>query len=170
MQEDAFTILVVEDTPEDFMLLQRALAKNQIKNPVQWVQDGIQAIKYLYGEGNYANRTKYPFPKVVMVDLKMPRLGGFELLEWIKGHPGLSLLPILVMSSSNLPDDISRAYALGANSFFLKPAKFEDLQKLTRIIHDYWLQCVGPGLIERSLKRPPLEQRSNTWNDSLNRG
>jgi CheY-like chemotaxis protein len=144
MTDESFTILVAEDNPDDFLLLQRALAKNHIANPVQWVQDGLDAIDYLSGNAPYADRAQFPLPRVVMLDLKMPRFGGFELLNWIRNHPGLHLLPVLIMSSSNLAPDVAKAYALGANSFFMKPSTFDDLQKLTRSIHDYWVRCVIP--------------------------
>ena len=108
MIADQFRILVVEDNEDDFFLLRRALDKNEISNPVHWVKDGIEAIEYLSGKGKFGDRSQYPVPKVVIVDLKMPRLSGLELLEWIKQQqPELSLLPVLVMSSSNLPEDIS---------------------------------------------------------------
>src|SRR5690348_14402619 len=118
MKEPLFPILVVEDNPDDFFLLKRAFSKNHVRNPIHWVQDGLEAIEYLSGHGRYANREEHPMPKVVVVDIKMPRLGGLELLDWIKGHPDLSLLPVLVMSSSNLQEDVIEAYSRGAASFF----------------------------------------------------
>jgi CheY-like chemotaxis protein len=148
MKRTSFPILIVEDNADDFYLLKRAFLRNDIRNPIHWVQDGIEAMEYLKGEGRYSDRAENPFPKVLVVDLKMPRLGGLELLEWIKRHPELSLLPVLVMSSSNLAEDVARAYALGANSFFVKPSTFDDLTKLTKTIHDYWVECVDPNLEE----------------------
>jgi CheY-like chemotaxis protein len=145
MKQTLFPILVVEDNPDDFYLLKRAFMKNGIRNPVHWVQDGLEAIEYLQGQGRYADREENPLPKVVVVDLKMPRLGGLEFLEWVKSHPSLSLLPVLVMSSSNLDVDVGRAYQLGANSFFVKPTTFDDLYKLTKTIHEYWVECVEPS-------------------------
>jgi CheY-like chemotaxis protein len=146
MKRTPFPILVVEDNPDDYYLLKRAFHKNEIRNPIHWVQDGLEAIKYLEGDERYSDRVENPFPKVLVVDLKMPRLGGLELLKWIKTHPELSLLPVLVMSSSNLSEDVGRAYALGANSFFMKPSTFHDLTKLTKTIHDYWVECVDPNI------------------------
>ena len=146
LQDNSFTILVVEDNPNDFLLLQAAFAKNGIKNPVQWMREGLAAIEYLSGEGDYENRDKFPLPNIVILDLKLPKLGGLELLDWIKSNPVLSVLPVLVMSSSNLPDDVSKAYALGASSFFIKPSTFGDLVKLTFTIREYWAQCVEPVL------------------------
>lgn len=151
--QQPFPILVVEDDATDFFLLKRALEKNGIDNPIHWIRDGLHAIDYLQGVGAYADREQHPLPKVIILDLKMPRLGGLELLDWIKSHPELSILPVLVMSSSNLPDDVERAYALGASSFFMKPSTFEDLQKMTKSIHEYWVQCVEPQLPRRTAPR-----------------
>ncbi len=146
MPANAFPILIVEDSKDDYFLLSHALAKNGIQNPVHWAKDGVEAIEYLRGQGIYADRNRYPIPKVLIVDLKMPRLGGLELLEWIKDQPQLRLLPVLVMSSSNQPQDVSGAYSLGASTFFMKPSTFDDLQKLTRTIHEYWVSCVSPAI------------------------
>jgi CheY-like chemotaxis protein len=144
--DNFFTILVVEDNPNDFLLLEAAFAKNGIENPVQWMRDGLLAIKYLCGEGEYGNRHKFPLPNIIILDLKLPKLGGLELLDWIKSNPVISVLPVLVLSSSNLPDDVSKAYALGASSFFIKPSTFDDLVKLTFTIREYWAQYVEPIL------------------------
>jgi CheY-like chemotaxis protein len=151
MTINSFPILIVEDSKDDFFLLNHALRKNGIQHPVYWVKDGVEAIDYLRGQGMYADRKVYPLPKILIVDLKMPRLGGLELLEWIKEQDDeLSLLPVLVMSCSNQHQDISGAYNLGATTFFVKPSSFEDLQSLTKTIHDYWLKCVIPKLDEGS--------------------
>jgi CheY-like chemotaxis protein len=92
MTRNPFPILIVEDSKDDFFLLNHALRKNGIEHPVYWVKDGVEAIEYMCGQGIYADRNAYPIPKILIVDLKMPRLGGLELLEWIKDQNELSLL------------------------------------------------------------------------------
>jgi CheY-like chemotaxis protein len=161
MKRTLFPMMVVEDNPDDFYLLKRAFHKNEIRNPIHWLQDGLEAIEYLEGRGRYSDREKNPLPKVVVVDIKMPRLGGLELLGWIKSHPNLSLLPVLVMSSSNLDVDVARAYQLGANSFFVKPSTFDDLFTLTKTIHEYWVECVEPRKAET--RSPTAKQRDEAY-------
>lgn len=142
--EHGFTILLLEDDPNDALLLQRALRKNNILNPVHVVRDGLEGIDYLAGLGKYADREKYPFPNVLILDIKMPRMTGLEFLEWIKRHPQYRVIPTLILSSSQEAVDVAQAYALGANSYMVKPAKIDDLQELARIVHEYWIRCVSP--------------------------
>lgn len=141
---DNYTILLVEDDPNDVLFLKRALRKNEITNPVSVVSDGDEAIEYLSGGGVYADRLTYPFPKVIMLDLKMPRRGGLEVLEWLNAHPTYQVIPTLVLTSSKINEDVVRAYGLGANSYMVKPSNFEDLQRMIKIAHDYWDVCLKP--------------------------
>lgn len=140
------TILVIEDDPNDIFLLQRALKKNNIVNPVQILPDGLEALAYLGGNGKYADRTTYPFPRFIIMDLKMPRMTGLEVLEWLKKNPQFQVIPTLVLTSSRLEQDISRAYQLGANSYMVKPSNFSDLQEMIRRTYDYWMVCMKPRL------------------------
>ena len=141
---DNYTILLVEDDPNDVIFLQRALQKNGIKNPVSTLSDGDEAIAYLTGAGKYLDRIKYPFPKVIMLDLKMPRRGGLEVLEWLQQHPQFRVIPTLVLTSSKLNDDVIKAYGLGANSYMVKPSNFDDLQRMMKTAYDYWSLCLKP--------------------------
>ena len=141
---DNYTILVVEDDPNDVIFLQRALQKNGIKNPISVLSDGDEAIAYLTGAGKYLDRIKYPFPKVIMLDLKMPRRGGLEFLEWLSEHPGYRVIPTLVLTSSKLNDDVIKAYGLGANSYMVKPSNVDDLQQMMKTAYDYWSYCLTP--------------------------
>lgn len=122
MQDSDYTILLVEDQENDATLLKMAFTKNKILNPVQWVRDGLEAIAYLNGEGIYADRTLYPFPEVLLLDLKMPRMTGLELLAWIRDHPDFRVIPTIIMTSSRQDIDIEKAYNLGANTYMLKPS------------------------------------------------
>ena len=136
--DDEFTILIAEDDANDILLLRRALKKNNISNPVQVVQDGEEAIAYLSGQGKFGDRSVFPTPKLIIMDLKMPRKGGFEVLEWLKANPEFQVIPTLVLSSSKQDTDIQRAYAFGANTYMVKPSTFDELQEMMKAIYDYW--------------------------------
>lgn len=139
-----FTILILEDDPNDVFLLQRALKKNSILNPLQIVPDGIEAVAYLSGAGKYADRSTYPFPSFIIMDLKMPRMGGLEVLQWLQDHPEYKVIPTLVLTSSRQQIDIARAYRLGANSYMVKPGSFDELLVMIRKVYDYWVVCARP--------------------------
>jgi CheY-like chemotaxis protein len=142
--ETLFTILLAEDDANDALLIRRAFSKSGIRNPIQVVADGEEAIAYLSGVAPYADRSVYPFPGFLITDLKMPRKTGFELLEWLMSHPECGVIPAIVLSSSRQPADIKRAYQTGANSYFTKPADFSQLQDLLKRIFDYWIHCERP--------------------------
>ncbi len=146
---DNYTILLVEDDANDVLFLLRALKKNEIFNPVSVIADGDEAISYLTGAGKYADRVTYPFPKVVLLDLKMPRRGGLELLEWLKNHPEYRVIPTLVLTSSQLDDDVVKAYGLGANSYMVKPSNFDELQRMMKTAHEFWSFCLKPKSSKR---------------------
>ena len=134
-----FTILLVEDDENDALLLQRALKKSGVANPVKWVRDGLEAVLYLEGEdGDYLDRKSSAFPKVVILDLKMPRMSGLELLKYFQDHPEVKLIPTVVLSSSHLAKDIETAYSLGAQTYFVKPNDFNSLLNLLKTFVDYW--------------------------------
>ena len=142
--DEKYTILVLEDDPNDALLLRLALEKNQIHNPLQIVRDGIEGVAYLTGNGKFADRRLYPVPKVIILDLKMPRMGGLEVLQFLEKNPELRVIPTLVLSSSNEDSDVARAYAAGANTYLVKPGKFEDLQSLIKTVHEYWSRAIKP--------------------------
>ncbi len=132
-------ILLAEDDPNDVLLIQRAFQRTQVANPLQVVRDGEEALAYLSGHGPFADRERYPLPVLMLMDLKMPRKSGLELLEWVRQQPGLKRLPIIVLTSSNQSPDINRAYELGANSYLVKPAGFDSLLELVKNLDMYWL-------------------------------
>lgn len=144
MDDSKYTILLVEDDENDAALVQLAFQKNNILNPVQWAKDGLDAVAYLNGDGAYADRQAYPFPEVLIVDLKMPRMNGLELLSWIREHPEYRVIPTIIMTASRLDADIEKAYSLGANTYMVKPATLDELARMVKLAHDYWAASVKP--------------------------
>jgi CheY-like chemotaxis protein len=145
MEDRNFTMLLFEDDDNDAFLLQRALKKAEIENPVQRVRDGQEGIDYLSGVGPYSDRQRFPFPRVVLLDLKMPRKSGLEVLEWMKKHPEFKVIPTIIFTASKEQQDVAMSYGLGANCFVTKPSKFEDLEYLVGILHEFWRLCEKPG-------------------------
>jgi CheY-like chemotaxis protein len=147
MADRRFTVLLVEDDLNDIFLVKRAFKMARIQNPLQVVTDGLEAIHYLKGEGKYADRGAYPLPKLVVMDIKMPRRTGFEVLEWVKQNSLLRRIPVVIVSSSDNPADINRAYELGANAYMVKPMDFRAVEHLFQSITHYWgLECAKPEL------------------------
>ena len=134
------TFLIIEDQDNDAILLQYALKKADLANPVQVVENGREAMKYLSGEGQYANRNEYPMPALLFLDLKMPEVNGFELLEWIRGQTSLPPMVVVVLTSSELEEDIARAYRLGVNSYVVKPSSMDKLVQCARDFANWWLR------------------------------
>jgi CheY-like chemotaxis protein len=145
MEDSKYTILLVEDEENDARLVQMAFKKNGILNPVHWAKDGLEAIAYLNGEGAYGNRERYPFPEVLILDLKMPRMTGLELLAWIRDHPAFKVIPTIIMTSSRQDPDVEKAYELGANTYMIKPSSFAELAKMVQLAHEYWAVSVKPS-------------------------
>ena len=148
MNEKEYTVLLVEDDLNDIFLVKRAFKLAHIPNPLQVVTDGLEAINYLSGNDKYADRKTYPLPKLIVMDIKMPRKTGFEVLEWVKGDGRpLRRIPIIIVSSSDNPADINRAYELGANAYMIKPMDFKAVEHLFESITHYWgLECAKPEL------------------------
>jgi CheY-like chemotaxis protein len=132
-------VLIAEDDPTDVFLLKRAFTLAEVPASLHFVRDGQEAIDYLEGEAAYHDRATYPFPDLLLLDLKMPRLNGFDVLTWLRRQPGLKRLLVTVLTSSDQPDDINRAYDLGANSYLLKPHNSSDLSELVAQVKRYWL-------------------------------
>jgi CheY-like chemotaxis protein len=135
----AEAVLLVEDDPNDVFLTQRAFQKAGVANPLQVVNDGEEAVARLSQMGRYGDREKYPLPVLVLMDLKLPRKSGLEVLEWLRGQPGLRRLPVVILSSSKESGDVSRAYELGANSYLVKPVDFDSLLGMVKSLSLYWL-------------------------------
>lgn len=148
MDSQKFSVLLVEDDLNDIFIVKRAFKMADIPTPLQVVTDGQEAIAYLRGEGKYADRETYPLPKLMVMDIRMPRRSGFEVLEWVKGGQGpLRRIPVVIVSSSQNPADINRAYELGANAYMVKPMNFRAVEHLFETITNYWgLECAKPEL------------------------
>ena len=141
------TILLVEDNPDDVLLIRRAFAKAGTTAPLNVVSDGEAAVAYLAGEGAYADRAHFPLPALLLLDLKRPPKSGLEVLEWLRARPGLRRLPVVVLTSSRESVDVQRAYDLGANSYLVKPVAFDDMRRMAAALGLYWLTMnERPGL------------------------
>jgi CheY-like chemotaxis protein len=140
-------ILIAEDNADDAFLLKRTIEKFCNKAPIQIVGDGEEALRYLAAEGEYADRDRYPFPSVVITDIKMPKKDGFEVLAWLKHHPECNVIPIIIWSSSALDSDVLRAYKMGANCYFQKPRALNDWDKTVELIVNFW----------ETAKKPPIQ-------------
>ena len=137
--EKLLTVLHIDDDPNDTELLRAATRRAEVRFDLQNVEDGEQAMAYLNGLPPYDVRLRYPLPALILLDLKMPRATGFELLKWIRKHPELGTVPIVVLSGSQLHEDIRQAYAFGANSYLIKPLGFEALVDLVKDVKAVWL-------------------------------
>lgn len=144
-------ILLAEDDEDYVLLIRQVFIKAHIPNPIHVVSNGEEAIAYLKGEGKYENRDEFPLPDIFLLDLKMPRVNGIEVLKWLRQQPTLAALRVLVLTSSDRIRDVNEAYQLGANSFLVKPMDFQDFTQLSRLIADFWFKASrGP-----EISRPP---------------
>ncbi|SPE61692.1 Response regulator [Verrucomicrobia bacterium] len=153
---DQETILLAEDDENDVALIQRAFRKAGLRESLKLVPDGERAIEYLAGRGAYADRERFPMPFLVLLDLKMPGVNGFEVLQWARAQPDLKRLLIVVLTSSNLQEDVDRSYELGANSYLVKPVEFKDMVNLVQRFEAYWteLNRIPTGSETLKLARP----------------
>jgi CheY-like chemotaxis protein len=143
-------VLLVEDNTEDVILFRRAFLKARVLNPLLVVGDGEEAISYLQGTGRYSKRMEFPLPAVVVLDLNLPGMSGFEVLRWIRNKPGLQTLTVVVLTSSDHISDVNQAYQLGANSFLVKPADLDSLIQIMASFRGYWLWLNHPPQVFRS--------------------
>jgi two-component system response regulator len=137
-------ILLVEDNPNDAELTLRALKKNHLTNEIHWVMDGAEALDYLYARGPYADRNRFDIPKLVILDLKLPKVDGLEVLRIIKSDESLRKIPVTVLTSSKEERDIVASYQLGANSFIVKPVDFTKFIEAVKELGMYWLLLNEP--------------------------
>ena len=132
-------VLLADDDSNDIFFLRRAFQKAGVSNAVMDVPDGEKAIEYLGGSNCYSDRTRYPMPALLLLDLKMPKINGFEVLEWISTRDELRDLKVVVLSSSGLPADIQKARALGAHDYRVKPADLDDMVNMIKDVAGRWL-------------------------------
>ena len=158
MQEEPL-ILLVEDRDDDVLILRRSFQQAGIANPMQVVKDGEEAVAYLSGTAKYAERKEFPLPELVLLDLKLPRLDGFEVLRWIRTQPALSGLRVVVLSSSENIRDVNLAYALGANSFLVKPTDLKEYVELSSFLNDYWFVLSKAPQASRNGANPKSRQK-----------
>lgn len=138
------TILIVEDNPQDEMLMLRALRKANVANRIDIVRDGQQALDYLFGEGEFAGRAATELPAVVLLDIGLPRLSGLEVLERLRADPRTRLLPVVILTSSDEERDRLKSYQNGANSFVRKPVEFAEFAETMVRLGLYWLTTNDP--------------------------
>lgn len=138
------TILLVEDNPDDVTLTERALKKARIANEVVVARDGVEALDFLFGTGAWSGRDTGVEPEVVLLDLKLPKLDGLEVLRRLRNDERTKLLPVVVLTSSREDRDLTKSYELGANSYILKPVDFKQFAKAVRDVGLYWLVLNEP--------------------------
>ena len=137
------TILLVEDDENDVFFVQRAMKNAGVLNPIQIASDGQQAIDYFQGTGKFADREEFPLPYLVLLDLKLPRVMGLDVLKWIRQQPGVAAI-VVILSSSKEEADVTTAYRLGANGYLVKPAEASQLNDMAKSIKDFWLSQNTP--------------------------
>jgi CheY-like chemotaxis protein len=133
-------ILLAKDNEDYALLFNRALKAAGVDASLEIVRDGKEAVDYLTGAEPYSDREKHPFPKLLLLDLKMPRMDGFEVLSAVRQRLGFTRLPVIVLTHSDNPADVKRAYELGATSYFRKPDSLEGLDEMIHVLHAYWLK------------------------------
>jgi CheY-like chemotaxis protein len=148
MKRSSFTILIVEDDPSDRFLIKRAIEANGVPVELRLATSGEEAIAYLKGEGQFADRAQYQYPSFLITDLKMPRGDGFSLLAFLKSTPQSAIIPTVVLSASGDLDDIKKAYIMGASAYFIKPVQHDELERIMKRLVDFWMLCEVPQVDE----------------------
>lgn len=143
---EARGILLVEDNPDDELLTLDALRRAGVPNPVTVVRDGAEALDYLFGQGEFASREKYPQPCVVLLDLKLPKISGLEVLRQVKSDDRTCRIPVVVLTTSSEQEDMHKCYGHGANSYVRKPVAFDRFLEAMRHLGQYWTVVNEPGL------------------------
>jgi len=139
MSSDSYPILLVEDSLNDVTLIQRAFRKANITVPLHVVNDGDAAVQYLQGDGDYSDRTQHPLPILILLDLKLPRRSGSEVLAWLRQQPILRRIPVVVLTASREYADVNRIYDLGVNAYIVKPVRFDALVEIIQTLNLHWL-------------------------------
>lgn len=137
--EEIVEILLIEDNPDDAALTIRALKKHNLANRLIHLKDGVEALEFIYGTGAYAGRNISQTPKVILLDLKMPKVNGIEVLQKLKSDPATKTIPVVVLTSSAEDPDIKKCYELGANSYIVKPVEFDNFTAKISELGMYWM-------------------------------
>jgi CheY-like chemotaxis protein len=145
-------ILLVEDSEDNVFLVRRAMHKAGITARLEVATTGEQAIEYLRGTNGYSDWQQFPLPSIVLLDLKMPGMSGFDVLKWVRQQPGLKALRVAMLTSSDLPTEIKMAHDLGANIFLTKPVQLERLVQIMKTVDEHWLQQAQVPAVSRELK------------------
>jgi len=156
------TILLVEDSEDDAFFITRAFKAVGMVSPFSRVEDGQKAIDYLSGRNPFADRARFPMPSLVLMDIKLPFMSGFEVLRWIREQPAFPTLPVVMFTSSNQECDIEKAYSLGANAYLMKPNHGEHYSELAGLIKRFWLDANLPPPLKLENAAPlgmPIQQK-----------
>ncbi|WP_043341972.1 response regulator [Belnapia moabensis] len=148
-----FPVLLVEDNEDDILFVQRAFRRAKLSNALPVVEDGDAAVAYLSGQGEYADRDRHPMPTLILLDIKLPRRSGLEVLEWLRAQAGLRRIPVVMLTSSRESADVDRAFDLGASGYLVKPVDFNGLLEMVKTIGMYWM--VMSELPSAPLEAPP---------------
>lgn len=147
MSKNMIEILLVEDNPNDAELALHALKESKLANHIEWLQDGAEALDYLFGIGAYAGRDLNTQPRVILLDLKLPKVDGLEVLKRIKSDDHTRTIPVVVMTSSREESDIVESYKLGVNSYIVKPVDFDRFAEAVRALGMYWVLLNQPPFV-----------------------
>jgi len=135
-------ILLAEDDEDDYVLISEALKESKIANTIKWVKDGVELMDYLLGQGAYEDPQSSPKPYLILLDLNMPRKDGREALREIKSNPKLRHIPVVVLTTSSMDEDVIASYDLGVNSYIRKPVNFSDFVEVVKTLGKYWFEIV----------------------------
>lgn len=144
--DPSLSVLVADDSEDDVLLLQQAFKSLGLMRPLHIVSDGGELIEYLKGEGDYTDRSRFPYPDIVMLDLKMPAVSGLHVLEWIQQNPDFRVIPTIICSASSDVRDVKNAYCLGAHGYLCKPVDFNQFRQIIQNMLAYWENCLRPNV------------------------
>lgn len=149
--------LLIEDNENDVLLIQRAFIQAKILNPLMIVKTAEEGMAYMLGTGRYSNRAEFPLPELILLDLKLPGMDGFDFLRWIRAQAGFGSTRVVVLTSSDLMQDVNMAYKTGANSFLVKPVDFERFVEISRALNGYWIWMDRPPETNRPVVAQPVK-------------
>ena len=158
---DQALFLLVEDNDDHVVLIRRAFTKSKVINPLQVVRTGEDAIAYLEGTGGFSNRAEFPLPALILLDLKLTGMDGFDVLRWIRQQPTLRAIRVVVLTSSNAIGDVNLAYQLGANSFLVKPTDFSRYLEIAQLLKAWWLDYNQFAPVSEALWAPSVFHPEN---------